>query len=64
MLEVIKKSSNKIYCKSVSRFENMTKYLLLIERDAYGNYNVYKSKDYNFNEIDLEFAMIGAISGS
>ena len=38
----------------------MTEYLLLIPRDSFGNYNIYKIGDVALNEDELEFAMIGS----
>ena len=61
IVEVKSKKCNKVYCKCISRFKGMTEYLLLIPRDSFGNYNIFKSGDAAFDEDELEFAMIGSV---
>lgn len=60
-VEVLKNVSGKMYCRCISKFYNMTEFVLLIPRNNYRHYNIYKCKSNDFNEKNLEFAMIGSI---
>lgn len=44
----------------LSKYKNMSRYLLLQKRDEMGNYNIYQVSDYLNLDIDeLQLSMIG-----
>lgn len=61
IVEVEKENSERLYCKCASDFENMTEHLLLVKRDDFGNFNIYKCNGDSNNIEELEFSMVGVI---
>ena len=60
-VKFIKMLDDDFICKCISKFENMTKYLLLQYRCSSASYNVYKcGNELNkINKDSLEFIAIG-----